>query len=74
MTDELSNEAVDFVARNQTKPFFLYLSYNAPHTPMQAPQKYLDRFDHIEDRLRKTYAAMVSAVDDGVGRLLDKDR
>ncbi len=72
LTDELSNEAVDFVARNQTKPFFLYLSYNAPHTPMQAPRKYLDRFDHIADRLRKTYAAMVSAVDDGVGRLLQK--
>ena len=72
LTDELSNEAVDFVERNRTKPFFLYLSYNAPHTPMQATRKYLDRFDHIEDRLRRTYAAMVSAVDDGVGRLLDR--
>jgi arylsulfatase A-like enzyme len=72
LTDELSNEAVDFIQRNQTKQFFLYLSYNAPHTPMQATQKYLDRFDHIEDPLRKTYAAMVSAVDDGVGRVLDK--
>lgn len=71
LTDELSHEAVDFVERNQTKPFFLFLSYNAPHTPMQATQKYLDRFD-IEDRLRRTYAAMVSAVDDGVGRLLDR--
>ena len=71
LTDELSNEAVDFVVRNQTKPFFLYLAYNAPHTPMQASRKYLDRFTHIEDPLRRTYAAMVSAVDDGVGRLLD---
>jgi len=72
LTDELSNEAVDFIERNSTKPFFLYLSYNAPHTPMQATEKYLSRFDHIKDPLRKTYAAMVSAVDDGVGRVLDK--
>ena len=72
LTDELSNEAVDFIERNNTKPFFLYLSYNAPHTPMQASEKYLSRFDHIEDPLRKVYAAMVSAVDDGVGRVLDK--
>jgi len=71
LTDELSNEAVDFIERNRTKPFFLYLSYNAPHTPMQATEKYLSRFEHIEDPLRKTYAAMVSAVDDGVGRVLD---
>jgi arylsulfatase A-like enzyme len=72
LTDEFSNEAVDFIVRNQTKQFFLYLTYNAPHTPMQASKKYLDRFDHIQDPLRKTYAAMVSAVDDGVGRVLDK--
>ncbi len=72
LTDELSNEAVSFIERNSTKPFFLYLSYNAPHTPMQATDKYLNRFDHIEDPLRKTYAAMVSAVDDGVGRVLEK--
>lgn len=71
LTDELSNEAVDFLVRNQAKPFFLYLTYNAPHTPMQATQKYLDRFSRIEDPLRRTYAAMVSAVDDGVGRVLD---
>ena len=72
LTDEFSHEAVDFVERNRTKPFFLFLSYHAPHGPLQATQKYLDRFDHIEDRRRKTYAAMVSAVDDGVGRLLNK--
>ena len=71
LTDELSNEAVDFLIRNQTKPFFLFLSYNAPHTPMQASQKYLDRFADIDDPLRRTYAAMMSAIDDGAGRVLD---
>lgn len=72
LTDEFSNEAVKFVEKNKEGPFFLYLAYNAPHGPLQATQKYLDRFDHIEGKKRKTYAAMVSAVDDGVGRILDR--
>ncbi len=71
LTDEFSREAVDFVTRHKDKPFFLYLSYNAPHTPMQATPKYLARFPHLKGR-RKTYAAMVSAVDDGVGALLKR--
>ncbi len=70
LTDEFSDEAVSFVERNKDKPFFLFLSYNAPHTPLQATAKYLNRFTHIKDPKRKTYAAMVSAIDDGVGLLL----
>ena len=72
LTDEFSDEAVRFVDKHQEDPFFLFLSYNAPHAPLQATEKYLDRFSHIKDRKRRIYAAMVSAVDDGVGRLLDK--
>ena len=72
LTDEFSNEAVSFIKKNQQGPFFLFLAYNAPHGPLQATQKYLDRFNYIEDKRRKTYAAMVSAVDDGVGRILDQ--
>ena len=70
LTDEFSDEAVDFVKRNKGKPFFLFLSYNAPHLPLEATEEYLSRFNHIEDPKRRTYAAMVSAVDDGVGELL----
>ena len=69
LTDEFSDEAVAFVERNQKDPFFLFLSYNAPHLPLQATDKYLDRFPELTGK-RKIYAAMVSAVDDGVGRLL----
>ena len=72
LTDELSDRAVDFVGRSREKPFFLYLAYNAPHTPLQATKKYLDRFSHIENEKRRKYAAMISAVDDGVGKVLDK--
>ncbi|MDI1324108.1 MAG: sulfatase-like hydrolase/transferase [Algoriphagus sp.] len=71
LTDALSREALNFVKAHQKAPFLLYLAYNAPHAPLQATEKYLSRFDHIEDPRRKTYAAMVSAVDDGVGALMD---
>lgn len=75
LTDELSNEAVSFIERHHSdeSPFFLYLAYNAPHTPLQATSKYLDRFPNLTGK-RKTYAAMLSAVDDGVGRVLAKLR
>ena len=72
LTDEFNDEAVSFVKRHKDENFFLFLSYNALHTPLQATEKYLSRFDHIKDPKRKIYAAMVSAVDDGVGMLLDK--
>ena len=72
LTDEFSNEAVKFIEKNQKDPFFLYLAYNAPHGPLQATPIYLDRFDHIKNKKRKTYAAMVSAIDDGVGRILER--
>ena len=72
LTDAFSREAVSFVERNKSNSFFLYLAYNAPHAPLQATEKYLNRFQNIPNLKRRTYAAMVSAVDDGVGRLLDK--
>ncbi|MBY6210942.1 sulfatase [Microbulbifer agarilyticus] len=71
LTDELSHEAVDFIKREKDNPFFLYVSYNAPHAPLQASQEYLQRYSHIENERRRTYAAMIAAVDDGVGRILD---
>lgn len=71
LTDELSNAAVKFIKREKDNPFFLYLAYNAPHTPLQASQEYLDRNKHIKNKKRRTYAAMITAVDDGVGRVLD---
>lgn len=74
LTDEFSDEAVRFVTRHKEDPFFLFLAYNAPHGPLQATERYLSRFSGIKNPKRRTYAAMVSAVDDGVGRLLAKLR
>ncbi|MEM7370238.1 MAG: sulfatase-like hydrolase/transferase [Bacteroidota bacterium] len=72
LTDALSREAAAYIHAYQHDPFFLYLAYNAPHAPLQASDKYLDRFSHISDKKRKIYAAMISAVDDGVGLVLDQ--
>ncbi|QBY04248.1 N-acetylgalactosamine 6-sulfate sulfatase [Thalassotalea sp. HSM 43] len=71
LTDELSDEAVEFIKREKDNPFFLYVAYNAPHAPVQATQEYLDRNQHIKDKKRRTYAAMISSVDDGVGRIME---
>lgn len=73
LTDELTDAATRFVKKqaDADQHFMLYLAYNAPHTPLQATEKYLSRFPNIKDKKRKTYAAMVSAVDDGVGRVLE---
>ncbi|MEO0483951.1 MAG: sulfatase-like hydrolase/transferase, partial [Planctomycetota bacterium] len=72
LTDVLSDAGVEFIERvHRDGPFFLYLAYNAPHTPMQATDKYLARFASINNERRRTYAAMVSAMDDGVGRVLE---
>jgi len=73
LTDELSDAAVRYIHKqaDNDQHFMLYLAYNAPHTPLQATEKYLSRFPNIKKKKRKTYAAMVSAVDDGVGRVLE---
>jgi arylsulfatase A-like enzyme len=71
LTDAFSDKAVEFIKNEKDKPFFLYLAYNAPHTPMEATPAYLARNSHIKDKKRRTYAAMLTAVDDGIGRVLD---
>ena len=72
LTEELSDNAVKFIDDNSDNPFFIYLSYNAPHTPLQATERDLERNNHIEVEKRRTYAAMVSSMDDGIGLILDK--
>jgi arylsulfatase A-like enzyme len=73
-TDAYGERAVDWIAKQKGKPFFLYLPFNAQHAPLQATKKYLDRFPDIADQKRKTFAAMMSAMDDAVGRVLAKIR
>ncbi len=76
LTDAFAREALAFLDQQAAtgKPFFLYLAFNAVHTPMHATDKYLQRFANIEDKGRRTYAAMMSAMDDAIGQVLDKLR
>ncbi|MCI0737577.1 MAG: sulfatase-like hydrolase/transferase [Gemmataceae bacterium] len=73
-TEAYAERAVDWLERNKGKPWFLYMPFNAQHAPLEAPQKYLDRFSSIKDQKRQTFAAMMSAMDDAVGRVLAKIR
>ena len=70
LTDTLAARAVEFIERNRSRPFFLYLAFNAVHEPLEAPDQYLARFSNIADARRRTYAAVLSAMDDGIGRTL----
>jgi arylsulfatase A-like enzyme len=72
LTDAIGREAVAFIGRHKAEPFYLQVTFNAVHTPLQAPQKYLDRFPNISDKRHQTYAAMLSALDDNVGLVLAK--
>ncbi|MEY4489146.1 MAG: hypothetical protein RIQ79_1654 [Verrucomicrobiota bacterium] len=71
LTEEFTREALDFVRRQKDTPFFLYLAYNAPHAPLQAPAEEIAKFSHIKNEKRRTYAAMLTVVDRGVGQVLD---
>jgi len=69
LTDAFGREAVAFIDKHKNEPFFLYLAFNAVHTPMQADDPRLMKFAHISDKKRQTYAAMMSAMDDAIGKV-----
>jgi arylsulfatase A-like enzyme len=73
VTDAFGEEAAAYIRRHKSDPFFIYLAFNAPHVPLQATDKYLQRFPNLKGA-RRTYAAMVSALDDAVGRVTDAIR
>lgn len=75
LTTAFTREAVAFIKKTPSRqPFFLYLAYNAPHSPLQAPDSYLQRVRHIPEGERRTYAAMIAAADDGVGATMEAIR
>ena len=71
LTDNLGREAVDFIARNQKKPFFLYLAFNAVHAPMQAPPDVIKKYD-TGDAKRDILMAMLERENDAIGKVLDE--
>jgi arylsulfatase B len=71
LTDALAREAVAFIDRHASKPFFLYLAYNVPHSPLQAMLEDMEKLGRIPDIHRRIFAAMVANLDNSFGRVLD---
>jgi arylsulfatase A-like enzyme len=71
LTDAIAREAASFVDRHKAQPFLLMVLFNAVHTPMQAADGRLKRFASIPEEARRTYAAMLAAMDEGIGRVID---
>ena len=69
LTDSLGREGSAFIERERAKPWFLYLAFNAVHTPLQADEARLTKFAAITDPKRRTYAAMMFAMDEAIGRV-----
>lgn len=70
-TQLIGKDAEKYInGQSADKPFYLYLTFNAPHTPYQAPQDYIDRFKGIKEPTRRIYAGMVACLDDEIGRVI----
>ncbi len=74
LTDAFTREAIDFIDRHQDKPFFLYLPYNAVHSPLQGAEPYMQQFTHIPDIHRRIFAAMLANLDNSIGAIMTKLR
>lgn len=70
LTDYFGDEAVRAIDANKDHPFFLYLAFNAPHTPLQAKKEDFDALSSIQDRRLRVYAAMIRSLDRNVGKVL----
>ncbi len=73
-TEAYGDRVVEWLDQHKEEPWFVYLPFNAQHGPLQAPQKYLDKFSNISDQKRRTFAAVMAAMDDAVGKVLTKVR
>lgn len=71
VTTLLGQDAVRLIGKHDTqKPLFMYLAFTAPHTPYQAPQDYLDKYKSVADPQRRAYSAMITAMDDQIGNVV----
>ena len=71
-TDAFGREAISFMDRHKAEPWFLYLAFNAVHTPMDATDDRLAKFPNIGNQQRRTYDAMMLAMDENIGKVLKK--
>jgi arylsulfatase A-like enzyme len=84
ITDDLTNHAMDFIAKHKDGPFFCYVPFNTPHSPMQVPERFFEKFSHMDPKMRnrdpekedigmtRAALAMCESIDWNVGRILSK--
>lgn len=72
LTTAITDEALRFIRQDREARFFLHLAYTAPHTPLQAPPEHWERFADVPHAATRAYRAMVSALDEQIGRVLDE--
>ena len=70
MTDYFADEAIKAIAANRNRPFFLYLAFNAPHTPLQATKEEYAKLPQIKDRKTRVYGAMIAQLDRRIGDVM----
>jgi len=71
LTDRLGRQSVEFIERHRDQPFFLYLAFNAPHSPMQAKKVHLEQVSHLKTEALRMYGAMLLSMDENVGKVLE---
>ena len=70
-TELIANEAINIIKnKDQNRPLFLYVAFNAPHTPIEAPLQSIEKFSYLEDEKDRVYAANVNALDNEIGRII----
>jgi arylsulfatase A-like enzyme len=72
LTDAITREGIAYIRQHKDQPFFLLAAYNAPHTPLQAPDSYVKMFMDEPDPVKRVYYAMIKQLDDAIGKLLDE--
>lgn len=70
-TDLITDEAIRIIETDHAQPFFLYVAYSVPHFPLDEPEKWTSRYDKIKDASRRLFAASVTHMDHGIGRIVD---
>ena len=71
LTDRITEEAIGFMERSENKPFFLWVSYSAPHSPFQCKQTHYDQLAHIKNPVKRVYNAILLSLDQNIGQLLE---
>lgn len=72
LTFSFANKSIEFIEKHRSKPFFLTLSFNAPHDPFQVPKAYFNSIQGVNDTVKRVYFGMIEALDDAVGTVLQK--